>query len=259
MKKKREIVIETPEKIRFSYHIAEIGTRIAAWIMDFLIQVLILLIIILALVLSGYSSWTHLEEGLTNLTAAFLMIMIFLSRWFYFVLFEVIMEGQSPGKKMMRIRVIRDNGESLDFETIVLRNFLRAVDGFPSVPLIGGFVALIDSQNRRLGDIIANTIVVNEIQYKLAIPDFQVHFNHTPEPANGSANELGYLTVKQKLTENELYIIRRFLNEYHKLPAAKQHEITEQLANQVQKRLGIEERITDSLQFLERIYQQHGV
>ncbi|HEX3047170.1 MAG TPA: RDD family protein [Bacillota bacterium] len=257
MQKKKESIIETPEKIRFSYHIAEIGTRIAAWMMDFLIQTLVLLMIILALVFSGYSSWTQLEEGLTNLTAAFFMIMIFLVRWFYFVLFEVIMEGQSPGKKMMRIRVIRDNGDSLDFETIVLRNFLRAVDGFPVVPLIGGFVALIDSQNRRLGDIIAGTIVVNEIQYKLTIPDFQVHFTHLPEPAYG--NEPDYLPVKQKLTENELYIIRRFLNEYHKLPEAKQQAIADQLANQVQKRLGLEDRITDSLQFLERIYQQHGV
>ena len=151
MKKIKDIIIETPEKIRFSYHIAEIGTRIAAYIIDEIIQILIIVIIVLALVFSGYSSRTQVEEGLTNVTAAFLMIMVFLLRWFYFVLFEVIMEGQSPGKKMMRIRVICDNGDSLNFETIILRNFLRAVDGFPIIPLSGGFIALIDSKNRRLG------------------------------------------------------------------------------------------------------------
>ncbi len=254
MKKKKDIIIETPEKIRFSYHIAEIGTRIAAYIIDEIIQVLIVALIILVLVIGGYSMRTHIEKNITNLAAAFFMIMIFLIRWFYFVLFEIIMEGQSPGKKLMRIRVIRNNGDSLDMETIVLRNFLRVVDGFPIIPLTGGFIALIDSKSRRLGDMIANTIVVNEIQYNLAVPDFEVHFSRAPRP-----EETEYVTVKQRLSENELYIIRRFLNERYKLPETKQIRIAADLAEQVRKRLGIEEIITDPLVFLERIYKRHGV
>jgi uncharacterized RDD family membrane protein YckC len=254
MPKTKDIVIETPEKIKFSYHIAEIGTRIAAYVIDEMIQVLIVALIVVALLISGYSLRTHVEKSLTNLAAAFLMIMIFLFRWFYFVLFEVIMEGQSPGKKMMRIRVIRNNGDSLDLETIVLRNFLRFVDGFPVIPLTGGFVALIDSRNRRLGDMIANTIVVDEIQYNLTIPDFEVRFTHGLR-----MEETEHVAVKQRLSENELYIIRRFLNEYYKLPAAKQIQIAADLADQVRKRLGMEEKITEPMAFLERIYKQHGV
>jgi uncharacterized RDD family membrane protein YckC len=268
MKKIREIIIETPEKIHFSYHIAEIGTRIAAYLIDEIIQMIIVVIIVISLILSGYSIQTHVKEGLTNITAAFLMIMVFLLRWFYFVLFEAIMEGQSPGKKLMRIRVIRDNGDSLDFETIILRNFLRVIDGFPVIPFTGGFIALIDFQNRRLGDIIADTIVVTEIQYNLTIPDFQVRFIHTlqsdevacaTDEQRLSEDKIAYATVKHRLNENELYILRRFLNEYHKLPEMKQQEIAAELANQVSKRLGIEETITDSFLFLERIYKQYGV
>jgi uncharacterized RDD family membrane protein YckC len=253
MTKQKNLIIETPEKIKFSYHIAEIGTRIAAYIMDEVIQIVIMGAVLLVLVLSGFSARTRAGNSLTILTAAFFMIMVFFIRWFYFVLFEIIMEGQSPGKKMMRIRVIRINGDSLDLETIVLRNFLRFVDGFPILPLTGGFIALIDSQSRRLGDMIAGTIVVKEIQYNLTIPDFEVHFTHRLH------EEAGYVTAQQRLTENELYIIRRFLNEYHRLPEIKQIQVAADLAGQVRVRLGIEEQITEPLAFLERIYQQHGV
>lgn len=252
MKKIREITIETPEKIRFTYHLAEVGTRIASYIVDEIIQFLIVLVIAIPLITGGFIGSSHWSENINNITAAFLMIMAFLLRWFYFVFFEVVMEGQSPGKRAMRIRVIRDNGDSLDFETIVLRNFLRAVDSFPIVPLTGGFIALIDAKGRRLGDIVANTVVVNEIEFNLTLPDFSVRLSHAEK------DDLRYAYANKRLSENELYIIRRFLNEYDKLPNLKKLEIADNLAGQVRKRLGIEEDTTHSLLFLERIYKQHG-
>lgn len=249
MRKKKEVIIETPEKIRFSHQIAEFGTRIAAYVIDQLLQLIIAALLIWPMI--GYSV-SLTAPKMTYLTAAFLLIILFLMRWFYFVLFELIMEGQSPGKKMMRIRVIRDNGDSLDFETIVFRNFLRIIDGFPIVPLLGGFIALIDPLSRRLGDMVANTIVVKDMHHRLRLPDFEVNLNRLQEDREA-------LLIKQRLSENELYIIRRFLNEYHKLPAAKGAELARNLADQVRKKLGIETEGGDSLLFLERVYHQHGV
>lgn len=247
MKKKSEVIIETPEKIRFSYQIAEVGTRIAAYVIDQMIQTLIILAIIW-LVFGSVSA--GFAKSTTHLSAAFFFIILFLLRWFYFVLFEIIMEGQSPGKRMMRIRVLRDNGDSLDWETIIFRNFLRAVDDFPIVPLLGGFVALIDPQNRRLGDLVANTIVVKEINHDLILPDFQVYF-HKLNPRQER------IEAKYKLSEHELYIIRRFLNERYKLPAEKEEEMAKDLADQVRKKMGIEEEPEDAFLFLERVYYQH--
>jgi len=247
IKKEKEIIIETPEKIRFSYRIAEIGSRIAAYMIDQLIQVIVTLTILWLLV--GFAI-TSLRD-MTFITAAFLMIITFLMRWFYYVLFELIMEGQSPGKKLMRIRVIRDNGDSLDFETIIFRNFLRIVDDFPMIPLLGGFISLIDPRGRRLGDLVANTIVVKEIHYRLFLPDFHVNLNRI-DPNQ----EL--VPIKRKLNENELYIIRRFLNDYHKLPVTRGDELAWDLARQVQEKIGTETEINDVFLFLERIYQQHG-
>lgn len=247
MKKEKEIIIETPEKIRFSYRIAEIGSRIAAYVIDQLIQVIVILIILWPLL--GFAAAS--AKDMTYITASFLMIITFLMRWFYYVLFELIMEGQSPGKKMMRIRVVRDNGDSLDFETIIFRNFLRIVDDFPMVPLLGGFISLIDPRGRRMGDLVANTIVVKEIHYRLLLPDFQVNLN-------GIDPNQELVPVKHRLNENELYIIRRFINEYQKLPIEKGNEIAWNLARQVQKKIGTEIEIKDAFLFLERIYHQHG-
>jgi uncharacterized RDD family membrane protein YckC len=247
MRKEKEIIIETPEKIRFSYRTAEIGSRIAAYIIDQLIQVVVTLIILWPLIGFAVTS----VKDMAFITAAFFMIITFLMRWFYYVLFELIMEGQSPGKKLMRIRVVRDNGDSLDFETIIFRNFLRIVDDFPMIPLLGGFVSLIDPRSRRLGDLVANTIVVKEIHYRLLLPDFQVNLNRiVPD------QEL--VPIKRKLNEDELYIIRRFLNDYHKLPVARGNEVAWDLARQVQKKIGTETEINDVFLFLERIYHQHG-
>ena len=160
------------------------------------------------------------------------------------------MEGQSPGKKAMRIRVIKSNGGQLDFETIVLRNLLRAVDGFPLVHVVGGFIAMIDKLNRRLGDIVADTIVVNEIYFDLQEPDFYVNFKHK---GLREIEEISY-----KLDEEELYILRRFLNDREKLPKHKQQEVAQRLAEQVKERLKLDERINDPIHYLERIYKYHG-
>ncbi len=247
--KEKEITIETPEKIRFKYSIAEIGTRIAAYTMDLIIQSLLILLVYLLLSASGFSFFSMSDYQ--SLIIAFMFLLIFFIKWGYYVLFEVIMEGQTPGKKMMRIRVIKNNGEPLDFETIVLRNLLRAVDGFPGIPLLGGFIAMIDKKTRRLGDIVSNTLVVNEIQFNLKEPNFYVNFSRV-------IDEEKVEKLILKLNENELYIIRRFLNERGKLPINKEQEIAHKLSGQVKELLKIDEVVVDPILFLERVYKQHG-
>ncbi len=249
--KERTITIETPEKIQFVYSISELGTRIAAYVLDLLIQTAIILLVFFLMLGGTIFSMSQDDDAIGNTSRAFFLLMIFIIRWVYFVLFEVIMEGQSPGKRAMRIRVIRSNGEALDFETIVLRNLLRVVDSlpFPFIPLVGAFVAMIDSKSRRLGDIVADTIVVHEIKFDLKEPDFNVKLSHDRERMEN---------LKAKLSENELYIIRRFLNERAKLKAGREEEVALKLARQVREKLKIQEDIDQPISFLERVYREHG-
>lgn len=111
--KQETIIIESPEKIRFHYHIAKIGTRIGAYMLDVFLQLLILFLMVLMLVVGGGME-TLFSKDMANdfqmLVAAFLYLLYFFFQWGYFTFFEIFKNGQSPGKRAMRIHVIRAMG-----------------------------------------------------------------------------------------------------------------------------------------------------
>ena len=252
--KQEHIDIETPEKIIFSYTISSTGARIVSYSIDAFIQILFILILYLIVYANqgfNFSGSSHgLFTELSGLFAAFAFLLYFLVQWGYFIFFEVITEGQSPGKKLMKIRVIKTNGESLDFATIILRNLLRAVDAFPVYHLLGGIVSIADSKSRRLGDIVSDTIVVREIAFNLKEPDFITLFR-------ASSAQSAFTLYNKRLNEEELYILRRFLNENSKLSTIKQHEIAFRLAQKIKKQLHIQGEIDNPMTFIERIYRGH--
>jgi uncharacterized RDD family membrane protein YckC len=260
--KQDTLQIETPEKIIFTYQIASVGTRIMAFTVDFLIQALIVILLLLLLwALSAMTgaggNGTFSAHDANALAAAFAYIVIFFLQWGYFILFEVLFNGQSPGKKAMRIRVIRSNGEPLDFSTIVIRNLLRAIDGFPFYNFLGGLVAIVNRQSRRLGDMVTDTMVVNEIRFNLTEPSFTTSLSGQDKPADRTRR---VFAAGKRLSENELLILRRFLNERTRLPADKQPVVAARLADQVMERLGLQRdqaRFADPVLLLEWIYKEH--
>lgn len=271
--KQETITIETPEKIRFDYRIAPTGARIGAYVIDISIQVgIIILIVFLVFSLSGFKrSGRMVPSRVGNdfqlLAMAFLYLIYFFLQWGYFTFFELFKNGQSPGKKAMRISVIRSNGEPPDAAVIVLRNLLRAVDGFPFFYLLGGMISFLDKKSRRLGDMVADTLVVHDIRFDLKEPAFDTVISEksTREPA---------MKLVTKLNEEELYVIRRFLGDRHVLPEEKQKSIGRKLAANVKKRLNIPDQVrsdpstppdpqaaesgSDDIVFLERVYKEHA-
>ncbi|MBN2444202.1 MAG: RDD family protein [Spirochaetales bacterium] len=253
--KKELIEIETPEKIIFSYTISSTGARIVSYTIDGIVQLIVIGILVLIVSSAGIvdvsGSYSGFMREMSGLLVAFAFLVYFLIQWGYFILFEVIMEGQSPGKKLMRIRVIKTNGESPDLPTIILRNLLRAVDAFPVYNLVGGLVSIIDSKSRRIGDIISGTIVVRETMFNLKEPDFITLLKSSRE-------ETAFSLYTHKLNEEDLYILRRFLNEKNKLPSGKQFEIGLKLAQRIKHKLHITEEITNPVIFIERVYRGHA-
>jgi len=252
--KKDKIEIETPEKIIFSYNISSTGTRIASYTIDFVIQIIIIFLLGLMLVSLQLTSFTIPGSGfmqeMSGLVVAFAFLLYFLLQWGYFILFEAITDGQSPGKKLMKIRVIKTNGEPLDLSTIILRNLLRAVDAFPVYYLLGGIVSIFDSKSRRIGDIVSDTVVVSEMTFNLKEPD-----SFTVFISGNNKKSIGLL--HNKLNEKELYILRRFLNEKNQLNQQKQAEIAFMLAEKIKKRLHLQEDIENPVLFIERVYRGH--
>jgi uncharacterized membrane protein SpoIIM required for sporulation/uncharacterized RDD family membrane protein YckC len=157
--------VETPEQVVFSYSVAGIGTRAAAALIDLLITFVLMLAILLALVVAGLSvAGRNLTDRMSEgwVIAIFLLVQ-FVVMWGYHFLFESFRDGQSPGKRMMRIRVVRDGGYSLAPGEAAIRNIMRMVDMMPPVTYaVGMLSAVLNRSGKRLGDIVAGTMVVQE-------------------------------------------------------------------------------------------------
>ena len=254
--KQETITLETPEKIRFDYRIAQTGTRIGAYIIDAVFQVVVIILVVLLLILIGVLEGGWFSYGPAGqfqlLAAAFFYLLLFFFQWGYFTFFEMFKNGQSPGKKVLRISVIRSDGEPLEASVIVLRNLLRAVDGFPAFNVLGGFVSILDNKSRRLGDMIADTVVVHDIRFDLQEPAFKTLTSSTS--AGKTAEKL-----MTKLNEEELYVIRRFLSDRHLLSPERQEALAAKLAANVKKRLDITGDSDQAMVFLESIYHRHSV
>ncbi len=141
--------IETPEGVTLDLHIAGPVVRFFAWNIDFLIRSVAYMVFAMAL---------------PNLMGRFglgiFLIVIFMLEWFYPVLFEVFGKGATPGKHVMGITVLQDNGVPVGWSASVTRNLLRFADFLPAMYGFGVASMLVNCDFKRLGDLAAGTIVV---------------------------------------------------------------------------------------------------
>jgi uncharacterized RDD family membrane protein YckC len=142
-------LVETPEGIALQLRVAGAMPRACAWTVDALFRMAILWALSTAFVLLGRSGM-----GLY-------LILMFALLWLYPVLFEVLNDGQTPGKKLMRLRVINANGTPVTWIAAIVRNLMRTVDMLPFGYAFGLMSCLIDPRCRRIGDIVAGTLVVH--------------------------------------------------------------------------------------------------
>ena len=124
--------VETPEQVRLHLELAGLGTRSIAYILDTLLRYGVLLAIFVAVVLIFDALQLHWEGITDQFGAHFIMIILtllyFFMEWGYFATFEWLWTGQTPGKRVARIRVLKDGGGPISFLDAALRNLVRHVD-----------------------------------------------------------------------------------------------------------------------------------
>jgi uncharacterized RDD family membrane protein YckC len=164
-----QLSIATPELVAIEFPLAGIGSRFVAVLLDYLLQAaaVIILTIIFALLLSGTSGGggarSAAADNLSTKWAIAIVIAIpFLLEWAYFALFEAFWHGQTPGKRIMKIRVIQQTGRPVSLFESLGRNLVRIVDWLPSFYVIGVISMFVTKRQQRLGDLIAGTLVVHE-------------------------------------------------------------------------------------------------
>jgi uncharacterized RDD family membrane protein YckC len=158
--------IVTPEYVEFSFVLAGRLARFLALCIDTAITFALTVLVGLAVL-----ALSLLELAITKdvgLGTSLFFIAQFIIDWGYMLAFEVLWNGQTPGKRALGLRVMQDTGVRVGPYQSVLRNLLRPLDKLPLFYFVGGFCTLLSRSQQRLGDVLAGTIVVQ--QQRLTIP-----------------------------------------------------------------------------------------
>jgi len=151
-------VIETPENVQLERNLAGIGTRFIACLLDLLVILAVMLIMLIVLLFAGWGAYIEGMFAEGALMIAVFIAVQFLLLWGYFAFFELWTNGQTPGKKSQKLRVVKDGGGGVTFTEVAIRNLLRVID-LPA----GIFCMFFTKKWQRLGDLAAGTVVISEI------------------------------------------------------------------------------------------------
>lgn len=153
------IAINTSQNVNLDFTVASLGERIAAFVIDIMIKIsyLIFLYLLFRYIITIDSFLNDMDpwEGM-----AFIII-ILLPIEIYTLVFESLMEGQTPGKKLMQIKVVKKDGYQAKFSDYLIRWFFRLIDVFLSSGIVGIMSMIFSSHNQRLGGIASGTAVIS--------------------------------------------------------------------------------------------------
>ncbi len=229
----QQVDIETPEQVVVSYTIAGVGARAAAALIDYaIIWALIFAFWILLIMLSrvigpgpDQTAETTAAQSSGAWAVSLVILISFAIQWGYYVLFEALWDGQTPGKRRLGIRVVQDGGYSVSFAASAVRNIARAVDMQPGFFYSVGIVsAAMSKSGKRLGDMMAGTIVVRERIAKAA--KLEAH-----EAEAGPA-------LTTSLSDADFALLDRFVGRLETLDADRRRLIAAQLVDRFRDEIG---------------------
>ncbi len=237
-------MVESPEHVRFDYHVAGPARRALAYIIDAIARGVIVSILVVIAALAGFAG-SAIDDVLGGASIGLLLLVLFVLEWGYFVFFEVLFNGRSPGKKALGIRVVTSTGQPLHMVDSILRNLLRAADLLPKSYAFGLMLMAGDKRFRRFGDLVAGTIVVVENRHVVAGP-LQID----PPPR---LDELQWFPERLPLSGDDLDAIELLLRRGRRLSPMRAYELAEIVAPIYAKRLGFN-RVPDPVRFLQLLY-----
>ncbi|MDX1933373.1 MAG: RDD family protein [Capsulimonadales bacterium] len=210
----RQLTIITPENIPLALEPAGLATRFGALLIDLFLQgcalaaVIILWLALSAAGLSLKAVTGGQDEAANNLLSAIAILVGSLVLSGYFIVFEHLWNGQTPGKRAFNLRVVRDNGAPVDFGAVAARNFVRIADMLPISYAVGALTIFFHPTYKRLGDVVAGTVVIKE-RAGTNLPTF--HWGQVKENAPDTGPlPPGALNPQDVLSRQELTLLRQF-------------------------------------------------
>ena len=230
----QKVEVETPELVVLSYTIAGIGSRVYAGFLD----LLICFGLIIGLGLAGtvlQVRFGGVQSAASAWGAAILGLATFGVFWGYYVVCEWLFDGQTIGKRHLGIRVVRDGGYSIGFAAAATRNIMRAIDMQPGIFYLFGIAsAVLSKTGKRLGDIVAGTVVIQERLVESPAARTRARARQVQAPS---------VAV---LTEDDFRLVERWYARRMELDPAKRATLTQQIADRLRRFLPADAETTDS-------------
>jgi len=247
------VSLPTPESVDLEFALAGIGNRALALLIDYHVLGLLLAIFWIGWISFSIQLMNFLSQlggdysGAPNWLLAIFLLVTFAIFTGYFVYFEVFRQGQTPCKLFAKIRVIREDGRPLRLSQAALRALLRPVDDFF---FLGVFFILLDQREKRIGDIVAGTLVVQE-----SSSDPKTALTISDE-AQELAVQLPGMTHLAALRPDDFAVVRTYLQRRSNMALLPRRDLSMQLARQLKALIQLETIPTGltSDQFLEAIY-----
>src|SRR5690606_17690014 len=213
------LTIETPEGVTLELTLAGLGSRFGAAAVDILIQGVVLLAIVLALSLAG--SVVPADLGMFAVGVGTLIIAVVVVG--YYLLFEALNAGRTPGKAAFGLRVTTVDGTPLSLAAVTLRTLMRLIDFLPAAYAVGALAIVVTARNQRLGDLVAGTVVVRDRQ--------------PPPPSSvaDAAEPLGWDT--SAISREELDLVRRSVERRRALDGDARGRLASDLARRLRPRV----------------------
>jgi uncharacterized RDD family membrane protein YckC len=276
----QRLEVETPESVEIAYEIAGLGSRFLAAIIDtFCIFCYLWAVVYVVFIVAAAALVIGAGTFASDLALALAIFLVFLTIWGYYILLETIWDGQTIGKRTLKIRVVKATGYPIGFMEAFIRNMVRFVDFLPTLYGVGAVSMFASRQSRRLGDYAAGTVVIKE-RRPVKLSDVRAL---GLEPAVGQAvtasseaalgielprprpHDLGHVDPDElewdvrALLPADMQVLRAYLEREPALPPDARKRVGGDIASRVARKIGAREPL-DPGQFLGRVLYlyEHG-
>jgi uncharacterized RDD family membrane protein YckC len=249
---KDRLTIQTPEQVGFDYVLAGLGSRTGAFLVDSVIRwFLVVAILAVVALFHRFLPAVDLSAWVKDLSKTWLIALAVLAYGLvdlgYFLFFEALWSGQTPGKRRQRLRVIRMNGQPIGWLESSIRNILRAVDLVAGFYPVGIVVVFLSRNNQRIGDYAAGTVVIVERQQRVPGERKQVD-----APQVLTHPEIEWYVSQLKPAQYQ--VLRSFLERRGQMEQGHRHELARLLSHQLFKQMSKSTRMSISYEsFIEEL------
>jgi len=258
-----QLSIATPELVAIELPLAGIGSRFVALLIDYLIWFagILVIAVLFALFMPGMVAFSRTSA---QWAAAVEVFIFFLLNWGYFTLFEAFWNGQTPGKRIARIRVIQRSGRGIGLFESMARNLVRYVDQIPFFYVVGVIAIFATRQHQRLGDLAAGTLVVRDREQETPLwgesgsrtITAQIFAQSVPVPEPHTAFTLPVDGIA-RLTVADLEVLEGFFARRLDMSLPTRRALAERIAAAIRAKSGLEPPAGASIEtFLEATARQ---